>query len=461
MRNFIEKPLRKNYTVYKLNNATLNYSDHADIQISLLLNNGIHLGKPKLFSYKKLNKFIIGKFQNYEIINLLWSRRILIYQVSYIIKYAIRIQSWKTTTFAIASVNSQFKACFQTWGYMHNIDCFGGDWIPGTFTAKLAITKPSYFAIIPDSTRSARIVIEANISAIPIIALVGSNNTKIDHITYPVFGNEYNYATAIFFCRLCAALILKEQQKSSFTSITIRKSFFRSHNFILRLKRAQLKNRQHKKRRNWRKKNKINEIPRATFWKKIIWQDKLKKIAPIFPLFINTFYFQHSLLSYNKYKQLWESKYLHSRKYYRKKLKTKSFGAKQAIVNNYKTVNTFYWKKSLRKRNRYISFKYLKSRKKLRWKTILKTLSFTIIRLYWRKAYSNRKWQKITLGLYQKMFKYKLFPFIRKFIKEKYYKNIRKFYKQNHRKLKIKYYFYKKYWNKRNKRKIKRNVKKK
>ena len=50
MRNFIEKPLRKNYTVYKLNNATLNYSDHADIQISLLLNNGIHLGKPKLFS---------------------------------------------------------------------------------------------------------------------------------------------------------------------------------------------------------------------------------------------------------------------------------------------------------------------------------------------------------------------------------------------------------------------------
>lgn len=71
MRNFIEKPLRKNYTVYKLNNATLNYSDHADIQISLLLNNGIHLGKPKLFSYKKLNKFIIGKFQNYEIINLL------------------------------------------------------------------------------------------------------------------------------------------------------------------------------------------------------------------------------------------------------------------------------------------------------------------------------------------------------------------------------------------------------
>ena len=55
----------------KLNNITLSYSDHADIQISLLVHNGIHLGRPKLFSYKKLHKFIIGNFKNYEIMNLI------------------------------------------------------------------------------------------------------------------------------------------------------------------------------------------------------------------------------------------------------------------------------------------------------------------------------------------------------------------------------------------------------
>ena len=434
----------------KLNNITLSYSDHADIQISLLVHNGIHLGRPKLFSYKKLHKFIIGNFKNYEIMNLIWSRRILVYQVSYIIKYAVRIQSWKTTTFAIASVNNQFKECFQSWSYMHNIDCFGGDWIPGTFSAKLAITKPSYFAIIPDCTRSARIVIEANISAIPIIGLVSSNNTKVDHITYPVFGNEYNYATSLFFCRLCAALILKEQQKTAFKSLSFKKSFFRFHNFILRIKRLQLKYRHRKKRRNWNKKNNIKEIPCPTFWKRIRWQEELKKIAPNFPIFLNTFYFQHSLLRLNKYKQLWEPKYLRNLRYFRKKLKFRSFGANQAITHKYKTRTTFYWRKYFI-RNKYNKFwKFSKNIKILRWKNILKILSLTIVRLYWTESYLSAKWQKTSSHVYLKLFGSKLFYITKNFLRKKRYKLIRKFYKQYFRikNIKIRYFLWKKYWKK-------------
>jgi len=46
----------------KPNNLTYSYSVEADIRISLLIDNGIHIGRPKLFSYKKMHKFIIGKF---------------------------------------------------------------------------------------------------------------------------------------------------------------------------------------------------------------------------------------------------------------------------------------------------------------------------------------------------------------------------------------------------------------
>jgi len=380
-----KKHLKKNRFLkkqffFKPNNLTSSYSGESDIRISLLVYNGIHIGKPKLFSYKKLNKFIIGKFLNYEVMNLIWSRRLLVYQISYIIKYAVRIRSWKTTSFAIASVDNQLKYDLKSWGHLHNIDCFGGNWIPGTFSAKLCITKPSYFVIIPDCTKSSKIVIEANISAIPIIGLVGSNNIHIDRITYPVFGNEDNRGTANFFCKLCAALILKEQQKSTFTSSILKESLFRYNNYILRIKKLQWKQRRFRKSRSWIKKRSLPH------WesKNAEWINEFSQYKRYMDLYIKIFLLRPSIFFFNKYKKVWEK-----RKF------TKKQGIKMQRLN-------IYWNKKFRKI--FINKKSLKKN--------LSTLNFTLRRLCWSDCYYRTRHKRIAIKIYKNIFKSKIFFYL-------------------------------------------------
>lgn len=188
------------------------------INLKLFFQQTLHLGKCKKFTNIKLNKYIVGNYGSYEILNMIYSRRFLIWQVNPIIKYAYAFGPTKfrlNTYFLIASVNPALAYVIKKNALILDMDYRINRWLSGTLSARLQLKNIPDFVIVPDTTKSAMIVKEAQLTCIPIIGLVNSHNKSATKVTYPIFGNDDNIYTLEFFCNLCSILILKEQQKAS------------------------------------------------------------------------------------------------------------------------------------------------------------------------------------------------------------------------------------------------------
>jgi hypothetical protein len=190
-----------------INNIPINYK----ITFKLLYENTLPIGKPTQFTPRNLTKFIIGTYETTEIINSIYTRHFLFWQVTPIIKFACRSASPYQALFLLASANSGLAPFFESIAIPAGLDYRVGRWLSGSLSAHLQLETMPDFIIIPDCTRSAMIVSEAHLCAIPTIGLVNSNNRIASKVSYPIFGNDNSLYTCEFFCNLCVHLILKEQ----------------------------------------------------------------------------------------------------------------------------------------------------------------------------------------------------------------------------------------------------------
>lgn len=176
------------------------------------------IGNSKVFTTPTINKFLLGYFQTKEFINMSSSRKLLIWQTIPLIKGIYKEKSFfRKNYFFFASQSFTLQSIIKKSALYSSMIYNKFPWVNGTLTAAIKMKKTPDCVILPETSQSFGIIIEANVKLIPTIALVNSNNNLVRKISHPVFGNDNDLLLCEFFCLLCAYTIVKCELEENIT----------------------------------------------------------------------------------------------------------------------------------------------------------------------------------------------------------------------------------------------------
>lgn len=203
--------------------SSLNLNLKLTINQMLLIN--MHVGHSKKFLNGKVKPYLLGVRNNINILNISQSP----FQFKLLINILINLVSLRNK---ILIVKDRDLFNFRNLLNLKNVYYYDKKWIGGVLTNFRKVRQSSRFKVdnnyynglgslryMPslvfffDLDTSKWAVIESSNLEIPIAAIVDSNSSYVEHVNYPIIGNNKSFEATFLYLNLIINSVLKGQQK--------------------------------------------------------------------------------------------------------------------------------------------------------------------------------------------------------------------------------------------------------